>query len=130
VKPYPSIYKALLYSAECHSILIVPLSVDHGIKTMISLEDLVTDWWLKGSQYGGRRGNNLTDLSTHHMTIIHFPMSPELKLDSPYTIFRPEFPISSNILVKMNEEDKNLIDLIVTEYIEEAGHNVKWAECN
>ena len=58
------------------------------------------DWWLKGGLYGGRRGNNLTDLSTHRTTITHFPMSPELKLDSPYTIFRPEFPISTNILVK------------------------------
>ena len=124
---------------------------------MISLDDLVTDWWLKGSPYGGWRGNNLTDLSTHHMTITHFPMSPELKLDSPYTIFRPEFPISTNILVKkkigiadwkgdilivkhayndlsliinMDEEDKNLVDLIVTEYIAEAGHDVKRAECS
>ena len=84
-------------------------------------------------------------------------MSPELKLDSPYTIFRPEFPISTNILVKkkigiadwkgdilivkhpyndlsliinMDEEDKNLVDLIVTEYIAEAGHDVKRAECS
>ena len=30
----------------------------------------------------------------------------------------------------MDEEDKNLVDLIVTEYIAEAGHDVKRAECS
>jgi hypothetical protein len=30
----------------------------------------------------------------------------------------------------MDEEDKNLVDLIITEYIAEAGHDVKRAKCS
>ena len=80
--------------AECHSVS----PVNHKIKTLISLDNLVMDWWLKGGLYGRQRGN-LTDLLTYRTTITHFPMSPELKLENAYTIFRLEFPISTNVLV-------------------------------
>jgi hypothetical protein len=35
-----------------------------------------------------------------------------------------------SLIINMDEEDKNLVDLIVIEYIAEAGHNVKRAECS
>ena len=35
-----------------------------------------------------------------------------------------------SLIINMDEEDKNLVDLIITEYIAEAGHDVKRAKCS
>jgi hypothetical protein len=78
--------------------------------------------------------------STYRTTFTHFPSISNLKLDNAYTIFRPEFPISKNVLleklfgvadwkgdvlvvkhpyddldhiVDIQERDKALVDLIV-----------------
>jgi hypothetical protein len=32
---------------------------------MISLDDLAINWWMKGGQFTGHRGNNLADLTMH-----------------------------------------------------------------
>jgi len=97
IQPYPLIFKALLYGVDCRDISIVPLLLDHGITTMISLDDLATDWWLKGGPYNGRMGNNLTDLSLNRTTLRTLP---NIELDNAYTIFRPDFPITKNNLLE------------------------------
>jgi len=45
-------------------------------------------------------GNNFADLSKHRMSVTHFPIFPDVKLENPDTILKPEFPIVTNILVK------------------------------
>jgi hypothetical protein len=89
-------------------------------------------------------GNNLMDLSKHRTSVTHFPMFPDVKLENPYTIFEPEFPVATNILVKrdfgitgwkgdllivkhpydnlshvtdIEEKDQVLVELIVEKYI-------------
>jgi hypothetical protein len=48
----------------------------------------------------GKWANNLVDLSAYRITFTHFPSISNLELDNAYTIFRPEFPISKNVLLK------------------------------
>ena len=77
----------------------VPLALDHGISTMISLDNLATDWWLKGVQLGGSNSNNLSNLSDSRFTITHTPTTPHLQLDNTYTILRPKLQIMLNKLL-------------------------------
>ena len=77
----------------------VPVPLDHGTFPMISLDDLATDWWLKGGRSGGRMSNNLANLSISRTTLTHFPSLPLLKLENAYTIIRPELPILQNKLL-------------------------------
>ena len=99
-QPYPFLYTALLYGTECKSVCKVPLPLDHDLNCMISLDDLATDWWMKGSQFGGHRGNNLTDLTMHRHTIVHSPTLPKLELEHAYTICKSEFPLTRNKLIQ------------------------------
>jgi hypothetical protein len=94
------VFKALIYGVGCHSVSIVPLPLNHGINSMISLDDLSTNWWLEGGPYGGQMGNNLINLSVYRMTFTHFPSISNLELNNAYTIFRPKFPISKNVLLE------------------------------
>lgn len=80
IKPYPLIFKALIHGANCYSISIVPLLLDHGVSFMILLDDLGTNWWLKGGPYGGWMGNNFADLSAYRTTFTHFPLIANLEL--------------------------------------------------
>ena len=99
-QPYPLLYNALLYGTECQSVWTVPLPLDYGMTDMMSIDDLVTDWWLKGGPLGGRWGNNLADLSLSRFTISHFPTLPSLLLDHAYTVLRPELPLFKNRLLE------------------------------
>jgi len=67
---------------------------------MILVDDLYTDWWLKGGLYGRQMGNNLVNPSAYRMTFTHFPLISDLELNNAYTIFRPKFPISQNVLLE------------------------------
>lgn len=97
--PYHKSFGAIVYGTECSKPWNVPLPLDHGINDMVSLDDLATDWWLKGGNLGGITGNNLADLSKSRFTITCIPTNPPVHLHNAYTVFRPELPLLTNILL-------------------------------
>lgn len=123
----------------------MPLPLEYGTRSFMSLDDICTDLWLTGSPHPSYNGNTFRDISQSRISVTSFPTVPKIQLQNPFTFFRTECPWVTNTLldnvtglrdawigeilvvkhetVKLNtivdvvEQDISLINLLIRWYI-------------